>query len=165
MTFLFITPSRDIIQLCLHKLADRHCSQPQQTGPSRLCTALVAMLLQAEKQRAVDAEKEKQLEARTKYKERTKTLLVFKDTFEDDKPVKKGKVALAAPYCAILVLYITVSDVVLACRKVRKMTLWMTLVVRKRNDHRRRKRRKSRLKLVKEVKRRKELRRGISELD
>lgn len=40
----------------------------------------------------LEAQKEKQLEERAKYIEKTKNLLVFKDTPSESKPIKKGKV-------------------------------------------------------------------------
>lgn len=53
----------------------------------------VHLCWQMERQKALEAQKEKQLEERAKYIEKTKNLLVFKDTPQDDKPMKKGKVS------------------------------------------------------------------------
>ena len=48
----------------------------------------------AEKQRDKEAQKEKQLEERAKFIEKTKKLLVFKDDPDAERPAKKGKVCI-----------------------------------------------------------------------
>ena len=51
--------------------------------------------------RVLEAQKEKQLEERAKFIEKTKNLLVFTNQPDDDRPSKKGKVKYSYNYFLI----------------------------------------------------------------